>query len=82
MGEDAAFQNRIELVFDESGQPSIAGFDVNEGEERVEMFLHHSAERGLFGTVALVSGPGLRARRMTALGAWAGGDTVRMDAFT
>lgn len=33
-----------------------AGFDVNAGEERAEVFLRQAVERGLFGPVPLVLG--------------------------
>ena len=70
VGEDAAGQKRVELVGDKRWQARAASFDVNAGEKRVEVFLHHAVERGFLGAVALVP------RRVCGCGAgrcWAHG---------
>jgi len=54
--EDAAGQERVELVGDKCWQARTAGLDIHEGEVGVEVRLHHAVARGFFRAVALVAG--------------------------
>jgi hypothetical protein len=53
MGQYAAFEKSIKLLFDEIGQarPSLK---LDLGQEGLEMFLYQPVEGGLFGTPPLV----------------------------
>ena len=51
--QDAALQERVELVFDELRQAG-AGGRLGLGEEAPGMLLHQAVQRGLLGSVALV----------------------------
>ena len=53
MGQDAALQEGVELVFDELRQ-SGASAGLGVGDETGRMLLHQAIQRGLLGAVALV----------------------------
>ena len=53
MRQDAALQERVELVFDELGQASASSF-LGLSEEALGMLLYQAVQRGLLGAVALV----------------------------
>lgn len=48
VGEDAALEEGVELVFDEPGQ-FTAGADLGVRDEAGRMLLHQSIQHGLFG---------------------------------
>jgi len=51
--QDAALQERVELVFDELRQAGTKGL-FGLGKEALGMLLHQAVQRGLLGSVALV----------------------------
>jgi len=53
VGQDAAFEEGVELVFDELRQFG-AGLSLNLREEGRRVLLHQAVQRGLFRAVALV----------------------------
>ena len=53
VGQDAAFQEGVELVLDELRQAG-AGSDFGLGEEGRSVLLHQTVQRGLLGAVTLV----------------------------
>ena len=53
MGQDAAFEERVELVFDELRQASASSF-LGLREEALAVLLNQLVQRGLLGAVALV----------------------------
>ena len=61
VGEDAAFEESVEVVLDELWQAgSGGGFDLSE--EGRGVLLHQAVQRGLFRAVTLVVEPGTRWR--------------------
>ncbi|HEY6356491.1 MAG TPA: hypothetical protein VIY30_18560 [Burkholderiaceae bacterium] len=53
VGEDAAFEERVELILDEPRQLA-AGAGLGLRDEAGRMLLHQAVQRGLFGAVAFV----------------------------
>ena len=53
VGQDAALQEGVELVFDEPRQ-FTAGTGLSVRDEAAHVLLHQAVQRGLLGTVALV----------------------------
>ena len=53
VGQDAAFEKSVELVFDELRQVG-PGVRLCLGDEGRSVLLHQAVQRGLFGAVALV----------------------------
>jgi hypothetical protein len=53
VGQDAAFQEGVELVLDEPGQLG-AGAGLGVGDEAGGVLLHQAVKRGLLGAVAFV----------------------------
>ncbi len=64
--QDAAFHERIELVFDELRQAGAGGL-FSPGEEALGVLLHQAVQRGLLGSVALVVDRGAIAMRPAGL---------------
>jgi len=60
--QDAAFEVRVELVFDELRQASTSG-RLSLSEEALDVLLHQSVQRSLLGSVALVEHRGAIAMR-------------------
>ncbi len=66
VGQDAAFEEGVELVFDELRQPGTGGL-FGLGEERRGMLLHQAVQRGLLRAVARVVDRGAIAMRPPGL---------------